>query len=51
MKKKQYKTPKGASFRTFYHGNRKTNGCSFRRVSNKETGHGSGKKGKTEVAE
>lgn len=30
MKKSAYKIPKGGSFRTYFHGNRKTNGCSFR---------------------
>lgn len=36
MKQKQYKTLKGASFRTYFHGNRQTNGCSFRRVPQKK---------------
>lgn len=44
MKKKQYKTLKGASFRTFYHGNRFTNNCSFRQVPQKKP-NGGGKKG------
>ncbi len=43
MRKKQFKTPKGASFRTYFHGNHKTNGCSFRRV--KAPDRGPGKKG------
>ena len=33
MKKKAYKTPKGGTFRTYFHGNRKTNGCTFRKVA------------------
>ncbi len=48
MKKKQYKTRSGASFRTYYHGNRLTNGCSFRRVSQKKPSEGK-KIGTTEV--
>lgn len=32
MKKKAYKTPKGGSFRTYFHGDSKTNGCSFHRI-------------------
>ncbi len=48
MKKKQYKTSKGASFRTYFHGNRFTNNCSFRRVPQKKPS-GAGKKGTTEV--
>lgn len=44
MKKKSYKTPAGASWRTYYHGNGKTNGCSFRRVPAKKPS-GDGKKG------
>ncbi len=38
MKKKQYKTSKGASFRTYFHGNRMTNGCTFRRVKTPDRG-------------
>ncbi len=49
MKKKQYKTPKGASFRTYFHGNRFTNNCSFRRVPQKKPSGGK-KIGTTEVA-
>lgn len=33
MKKKAYKTPAGGSFRNYFYGNRKTNGCTFRKVS------------------
>ena len=33
MKKKAYMTPKGGTFRTYFHGNRKTNGCTFRKVA------------------
>lgn len=32
MKKNAYKTPKGGTFRTYFHGNKKTNGCAFRKV-------------------
>ena len=32
MKKKAYKTPAGGAFRTYFHGNKKTNGCTFRKV-------------------
>ncbi len=32
MKKTAYKSPKEGGFRTWFHGNRKTNGCSFQRV-------------------
>ena len=35
MKKHAYKSPKGASFRTYFHGNRQTNGCAFRKVAQK----------------
>ncbi len=48
MKKKPYKTPKGASFRTYFHGNRFTNNCSFRRVPQKKPGEGR-KNGTAEV--
>ena len=30
MKKNAYKTPKDGTFRTYFHGNRRTNGCTFR---------------------
>lgn len=33
MKKKAYKTPVGGSFRTYFHGNKKTNGCTIRKVN------------------
>lgn len=32
MKKSAYKTPKDGTFRTYFHGNRRTNGCTFRKV-------------------
>lgn len=32
MKKKACKTPKGGSFRTYFHGNKRINGCSFHRI-------------------
>lgn len=32
MKKNAYKSRGGSSFRTYFHGNRKTNGCTFRKV-------------------
>lgn len=32
MKKSAYKTHKGVAFRNYFHGNSKTNGCSFRKV-------------------
>ncbi len=32
MKKTAYKTGKGSGFRSYFHGNRLTNGCSVRRV-------------------
>lgn len=37
MKKRSYKTPKGGTFRTYFHGNRWTNGCTFRKVPNAAT--------------
>ncbi len=44
MKKKAYKTPAGGAFRTYFHGNKKTNGCTFRKVpKEKEEQHGKGK--------
>lgn len=45
MKKKTYKTPKVGSFRTYFHGNNKTNGCSFHRIvkpGRKDRGNGMG---------
>lgn len=32
MKKTAYKTGKGSGFRSYFHGNRLTNGCSVRRM-------------------
>lgn len=40
MKKKAYKTPKGGTFRTYFHGSKITNGASFRRAAKRpETVH------------
>lgn len=33
MKKSAYKSRGGSSFRTYFHGNRKTNGCNIRKVA------------------
>lgn len=33
MKKKAYKTPAGGAFRNYFHGNRKTNGCTLHKVN------------------
>ena len=38
MKKRSYKTPKGGTFRTYFHGNRWTNGCTFRKVPKAKEG-------------
>lgn len=38
MKKIAYKTPKGGDFRTYFHGNGKTNGCTFRKVAKEKEG-------------
>ncbi len=38
MKKNAYKTQKSGSFRTYFHGNRKTNGCTFHKVAKEKEG-------------
>lgn len=38
MKKNAYKTPKGGAFRTYFHGNRQANGCTFRKVPKAKEG-------------
>lgn len=38
MKKSAYKTPAGGAFRTYFHGNRKTNSCTFRKVGKAKEG-------------
>lgn len=39
MRKNSYKTPKDGTFRTYFHGNKKTNGCAFRKVSKAKEGY------------
>ena len=36
MKKSAYKTHKGVAFRNYFHGNKKTNGGTFRKVANEK---------------
>ena len=38
MKKRSYKTPKGGNFRTYFHGNRRTNGCTFHKAPKAKEG-------------
>lgn len=38
MKKSAYKTHKGVAFRNYFHGNKKTNGCTFRKVAKEKEG-------------
>lgn len=38
MKKNAYKTSKGGTFRTYFHGNKRINGCTFRKVSKAKEG-------------
>jgi hypothetical protein len=44
VKKSAFKSGKGSSFRTYYHGNGKVNGCSFHRVKREAERQETGKK-------